>query len=146
TRADFEQAIALTIDCHAISVPKAVPATDAMGNVRYGPDGKPIPRATTIYDAASKLALQLVQDGTWAHDELTRRIPVLCHQDHLDPVGVCRMCSVHVSKVRKRDKGKPNARPVPAEKLVPACQHEVQEDMIVTTRCGGEAGKDSERF
>src|SRR5438876_528349 len=63
TLADFEQSIALTIDGYSISVPKAVPATDAMGNVRYGQDGKPIPRATTIYDAASKLALQLVQDG-----------------------------------------------------------------------------------
>lgn len=146
TLADFEQPIALTIDGHAVTVPKAVPATDSMGNVRYGQDGKPIPRATTIYDAASILSQRLVRDGTWAHDELSRRIPILCHQDHLDPVAVCRMCSVHVSKFRKRDKGKPNARPVPAEKLVPACQHEVQEDMIVTTRCGGESGKDSERF
>ena len=56
------------------------------------------------------------------------------------------MCSVHVSKLRKRDKGNPNARPIPAEKLVPACQHEVQDDMIVTTRCGGVAGKDADRF
>ena len=64
----------------------------------------------------------------------------------MTPVAVCRMCAVHVSKFRKRDKGKPNARPVPADKLVPACQHEVQEDMIVTTRLGGVLGTDSEGF
>jgi Fe-S-cluster-containing dehydrogenase component/CRP-like cAMP-binding protein len=137
TQADFAQRITLTIDGVEVTVPRATPVTDAQGNVKYGPDGLPVPRATTIYDAAAK---------RWDRDELARRIPVLCHQDHLTPVAVCRMCSVHVSKLRKRDKGNPNARPIPADKLVPACQHEVQEDMIVTTRCGGVPGKDSERF
>src|SRR6476469_69596 len=137
TQADFAQKITLTIDGTEVTVNRATPVTDAQGNVKYGPDGNPIPRATTIYDAAAMV---------WDRDELARRIPVLCHQDHLAPVAVCRMCSVHVSKLRKRDKGNPNARPVPGEKLVPACQHEVQEDMIVTTRCGGVPGKDSERF
>ncbi len=146
TLADFDTSVSLTIDGHPVKVPKAKPLTDALGIVRRGPDGKLIPRATTIYDAAVQLADQLVREGDWAHDELTKRIPLLCHRDHLDPVAVCRMCSVHVSKLRKRDKGKPNARPVPSEKLVPACQHEVQEDMIVTTRCGGEQGGDVERF
>src|SRR3954464_4968220 len=111
TQADFAQPVALTIDGVEVTVPRATPVTDAQGNVKYGPDGNPIPRATTIYDAATKV---------WDRDELARRIPVLCHQDHLTPVAVCRMCSVHVSKLRKRDKGNPNARPVAAEKLVPA--------------------------
>src|SRR5829696_838830 len=137
TQADFAQRVALTIDGVEVTVPRATPVTDAQGNVKYGPDGLPVPRATTIYDAAARL---------WDRDELARRIPVLCHQDHLAPVAVCRMCSVHVSKLRKRDKGNPTARPIPADKLVPACQHEVQEDMIVTTRCGGVPGKDAERF
>jgi len=146
TQADFDLEITLSIDGHSVTVPKATPATDAQGNIRLSPDGKQIPRATTIYDAASKLSEQLMTKGTWQHGELSRRIPILCHQDHLDPVAVCRMCSVHVSKFRKRDKGKPNARPVPAEKLVPACQHEVQEDMIVTTRCGGSVQSGSDKF
>src|SRR5262245_27940119 len=136
-QAAFAQPISLSIDGIEVTVPRATPVTDAQGNVKYGPDGNPIPRATTIYDAAAKV---------WDRDELARRIPVLCHQDHLAPVAVCRMCSVHVSKMRKRDKGKPGARPVPADKLVPACQHEVQEDMIVTTRCGGVSGEDTARF
>ncbi|HEX3150177.1 MAG TPA: cyclic nucleotide-binding domain-containing protein [Gemmataceae bacterium] len=139
TQADFDQRVTLTIDGVEITVPRATPVTDAQGNVKFGPDGNPIPRATTIYDAATAIR-------QWDRDGLARRIPVLCHQDHLTPVAVCRMCSVHVSKLRKRDKGNPNARPIPAEKLVPACQHEVQDDMIVTTRCGGVQGKDSERF
>jgi CRP-like cAMP-binding protein/Fe-S-cluster-containing dehydrogenase component len=137
TQADFAQLVSLTIDGADVTVPRATPVTDAQGNIKYGPDGNPIPRATTIYDAAARL---------WDRDELARRIPVLCHQDHLAPVAMCRMCSVHVSKMRKRDKGKPGARPVPADKLVPACQHEVQEDMIVTTRCGGVPGDDREKF
>lgn len=137
TQADFGQPVSLTIDGIDITVPRATPVTDAQGNIKYGPDGNPIPRATTIYDAAARV---------FDRDELARRIPVLCHQDHLAPVAVCRVCSVHVSKLRKRDKGNPNARPVPAEKLVPACQHEVQDDMIVTTRCGGVPGTDAEKF
>ena len=137
TQADFAQKVTLTIDGTEVAVNRATPVTDAQGNVKYGPDGNPVPRATTIYDAAATL---------WDRDELARRIPILCHQDHLAPVAVCRMCSVHVSKLRKRDKGNPNARPVAADKLVPACQHEVQDDMIVTTRCGGVPGKDADRF
>ena len=109
TQADFDLEITLSIDGHSVTVPKATPATDAQGNIRLSPDGKQIPRATTIYDAASKLSDQLQTNGIWPHGELSRRIPILCHQDHLDPVAVCRMCSVHVSKFRKRDKGKPNA-------------------------------------
>lgn len=142
TQADFDQKINLTIDDEKVTVPRATAVTDAQGNVKLGPDGRPIPRTTTIYDAAATL----VKDGRWTQAELSERIPVLCHQDHITPVAVCRMCAVHVSKFRKRDKGKPNARPVPAEKLVPACQHEVQEDMIVTTRLGGVMGLDSEGF
>jgi ferredoxin len=137
TQADFGQMVSITIDGIAVEVPKATPVKDAQGNVKLGPDGNPIPRATTIYDAAA-------QGTGWDRDELARRIPVLCHQDHLNPVAVCRMCSVHVSKLRKRDKGNPNARPQPQEKLVPACQHEVQDDMVVTTRCGGERFKPEE--
>ena len=142
--ADFDQQISLTIDGEKVTVPRATPVTDAQGNIRLDPDGRPIPRATTIYDAAAKLVKTCAR--AWTQAELRERIPIFCHQDHMQPVAVCRMCAVHVSKFRKRDKGKPNARPVPADKLVPACQHEVQEDMIVTTRLGGVLGTDSEGF
>ncbi|HEX2262134.1 MAG TPA: molybdopterin-dependent oxidoreductase, partial [Pseudonocardiaceae bacterium] len=44
-------------------------------------DGREItvPKGTTIYDAARRLGID---------------IPVLCHDDRYDPVGVCRMCVV----------------------------------------------------
>lgn len=46
-------------------------------------DGRPVtvPPGTTIWEAARRMGVQ---------------IPVLCHQAHLRPVGVCRLCVVDV--------------------------------------------------
>jgi Fe-S-cluster-containing hydrogenase component 2/CRP-like cAMP-binding protein len=131
TREMFAKRVTVVIDGIPVEMPAAVPVTDALGNVKNGPDGLPVPRASTIYDAA----VQLVRTGLWRAEDLNDRIPVLCHQQHLAPVAVCRVCSVHVSKRRKRD-----GKLAPSEKLVPACQHEVQADMVVTTREGGYPG------
>jgi Fe-S-cluster-containing hydrogenase component 2/CRP-like cAMP-binding protein len=125
TQQQFKEMVKLTIDGEFIEVPKAKPATDAQGNLRKGPDGLPIPRATTIYDAA----VALVEQGKLTADDLSRRIPILCHQQHLDPVAMCRMCSVHISNIKR---GKFTA----GRKLVPACQHRVEEKMAVLTRQG----------
>ncbi len=118
TRAQFEQRVTVTIDGREVRVPKAVPLRDALGNFIRDAESNKIPRATTIYDAASEV---------FSRDELRERIPVLCHQEHLNPVAVCRMCSVHL---KKKDERRPSA------KLFPACQHLVQDGMIVTTRLG----------
>jgi len=88
-------------------------------------DGELLPRTTTIHDAAAKL----VADGIWSEEDLRTRIPVLCHQRHVTPVAVCRMCSVHISSMKR---GKLTA----GRKLVPACQHRVETNMVVTTRAG----------
>src|SRR5207244_2185012 len=77
------------------------------------------------HDAAAKL----VAAGIWSEEELKTRIPVLCHQRHVTPVAVCRMCSVHISSMKR---GKLTA----GRKLVPACQHKVDTNMVVTTRAG----------
>ncbi|MGL4423227.1 MAG: 2Fe-2S iron-sulfur cluster-binding protein, partial [Gemmataceae bacterium] len=132
TQDDFKEQVSITIDGRTLKVPKAVPVTDAQGNPKIGPDGKPIPRATTIYDAAAQV---------FDREELNRRIPVLCHQEHVTPVAVCRMCSVHASRRRKRD-----GKLAPGEKLLPACQHEVQDGMIVTTRGCDPEGIDAPYF
>jgi Fe-S-cluster-containing hydrogenase component 2/CRP-like cAMP-binding protein len=137
TRERFQDAVKIVIDGNEINVPRCVPATDFLGNVIKEADGLPKPRNSTIYDAAR----QLVAEGKWSDEDLATRIPVLCHREHLNPIAVCRMCSVHVSKKRKRD-----GKVMPSPKLVPACQHEVQPDMIVTTWCGGVAGEPSEHF
>src|SRR5262249_3627675 len=45
-------------------------------------------------------------------------IPVLCHQNHQKPIGVCRVCSVLTTR-----KG------VPGGRLVPGCQHPLVDGM-----------------
>jgi Fe-S-cluster-containing hydrogenase component 2/CRP-like cAMP-binding protein len=125
TRARFQELVTITIDGFPVEVPRAVPKTDAQGNPIRGADGELIPRTTTIYDAAARLVTARV----WSELDLKARIPILCHQPHLAPVGMCRICSVHISS-RKRGKLWPGRR------LVPACQHRVETDMVVTTRAG----------
>ncbi|MFO0824443.1 MAG: cyclic nucleotide-binding domain-containing protein [Gemmataceae bacterium] len=125
TRERFRDLVTIVIDGYAVEVPRAVPKTDALGNPLRDTDGGLIPRTTTIYDAAS----QLVAEGIWTEDELKTRIPVLCHQRHVSPVAVCRMCSVHISSMKR-------GKLTPGRKLVPACQHRVETNMVVTTRAG----------
>lgn len=125
TRERFGQSVTVTIDGYSVTVPRAVPKTDAQGNPLRDADGELIPRTTTIFDAA----VRLVALGVWPETELKARIPTLCHQSHLSPVGVCRMCSVHISSVRR-------GKLTPGRRLVPACQHRVETDMAVTTRAG----------
>ena len=137
SRDRFKDNVTVVIDGSTVTIPRCVPATDFLGNEIKETDGLPKPRNSTIYDAARTL----VKDGVWSEDELSKRIPVLCHREHLNPIAVCRMCSVHVSKKRKRD-----GKIMPSPKLVPACQHEVQPDMVVTTWCGGVSGEQSEQF
>ncbi len=123
TREQFEETVEVRIDGFRVKVPKAVPKTDSLGNKLRGADGELIPRSTTIYDAA----VELVRLRAWPEAALAERIPVLCHAPHLHPVGVCRMCSV---QLEKPGKGKPE------RKLYPACQHRVEDNMVVTTRAG----------
>ena len=99
SREKFKDEIEIVIDGQKVKIPRCVPATDFLGNEMKEADGLPKPRNSTIYDAARKL----VAEGVWEEDELARRIPVLCHREHLHPIAVCRMCSVHVSKKRRRD-------------------------------------------
>src|SRR5207253_1036538 len=117
--------LTIVIDGYRIEIPKAIPKTDSLGNPLRATDGMLIPRDTTIHDAAC----ELVARGVWTEDELKARIPVLCHQRHVAPIGVCRMCSVHVSSMKR-------GKLTPGRKLVPACQHRVETNMVVTTRAG----------
>ena len=120
TSDDFDMKVTIKIDGQPIEVKKAVPLTDAQGNIVRDTDGQPKPRATTIYDAACELF------GN------KNPIPILCHQQHLDPVGVCRVCVVEIHKVRD---GKPRIE----RKLLPACQHRVEETMEVHTMASAQA-------
>src|SRR6185295_6794987 len=98
---DYFRQVTVTIDGQPIRIPRAVPTTDAQGNIVYlDAAGRTKPRRTTIYDAALALCLsQLGQQQTTtaetavtveekqrlesAKSKLMRMIPTVCHLDHL---------------------------------------------------------------
>jgi Fe-S-cluster-containing hydrogenase component 2 len=116
---DYLKDITLTIDGEKVTVKKATPLTDSQGNIVNDQEGRTIPRFTTIYDAATKRYVKQLGD--------TNPIPILCHQEHMRPVAVCRVCSVEVYRVDR------NGREARGQKLIPACQHPVEEGMIIHT-------------
>jgi CRP-like cAMP-binding protein/Fe-S-cluster-containing dehydrogenase component len=126
TAADYNRDATLTIDGREITVKRAVPSTDSQGNILRDQQGHTIPRSTTILDAARQLFVRQPGDRN--------PIPVLCHQDHMRPAAVCRVCVVAVAK---RGKGRPE------RKLLPACQHRVEDGMEVQTIKTSSAVRDS---
>lgn len=121
TREELDLDVRLRIDGHEVVVKKALPATDEQGRVLKDEDGLVIVRPTTIYDAASYLYRDVL-------DQAAPPIPLLCHREYMEPVGVCRVCSVQVAKLRKR-----TGRIEVAPRLVPACHHRVEDQMIIDT-------------
>src|SRR5439155_15820566 len=79
-------------------------------------DGLTIPRATTIYDAAHLLFVKKLNKPN--------PIPVLCHREHMRPAAVCRICVVEIYNQSKKRRER---------KLLPACQHPVDNDMEIHT-------------
>ncbi len=130
TAADFNKTVTLTIDGQSVTVPMAAPLKDADGNIVQDLDGRPKPRYTTIYDAAVRLYVK--QPG----DEAKIPIPILCHQEHMKPVAVCRLCVVQIY-------GQKRGKRAAERKLLPACQHQVKDGMEVFTM--NDPGPDGER-
>jgi Fe-S-cluster-containing hydrogenase component 2 len=120
TESDYEKNVTLQIDGSPVTVPLAEPLTDANGNIVVDLEGRTTPRYTTIYDAARKLYVEQIGD------EKKIPIPVLCHQPHMSPVAVCRLCIVQIY-------GQKRGRRAAERKLLPACQHQVKEGMEVFT-------------
>jgi Fe-S-cluster-containing hydrogenase component 2 len=118
TRADLRTLLTVTIDGQRVEkVPKAMPATDDQGNILRDKEGHIIPRLTTVYDAAT-WRYRNVEGARFPGPEPKNPIPVLCHQNHQKPIGVCRVCSVLTTR-----KGQPGGR------LVPGCQHPLVDGM-----------------
>ena len=120
TESDYEKAVTLQIDGQPVTVPLAEPLTDANGNIVVDLEGRTTPRYTTIYDAARELYVKEIGD------EKKIPIPILCHQPHMTPVAVCRLCIVQIY-------GQKRGRRAAERKLLPACQHQVKEGMEVFT-------------
>src|SRR5262245_50740789 len=156
---DYFQEVTVTIDGQAIRVPRAVPTTDAQGNIVYlDAAGRTKPRRTTIYDAALALCLsQLGQRQTTAGEstvatedkellesaksKLLRMIPTVCHLDHLAPAGVCRVCSVELAREETDPKDPTKKVYRGSGKLVPACFQPVEDKMFVNTLAGADGGR-----
>jgi Fe-S-cluster-containing hydrogenase component 2/CRP-like cAMP-binding protein len=117
TLSDLSEEIKLTIDGEPITVKKAVPLRNSQGTVVTNEKGELIPRPTTIYDAVSQVYVKKLGD--------VNPVPVLCHREHLNPVGVCRVCLVEVSEIR------PSGRPRKA--LVSSCTYHVKNGMVIAT-------------
>jgi len=130
TADDYEKEVSIQIDGQTLRVRVAKPLTDAAGNIVLDADGKTTPRFTTIYDAVAQL-YETEQGG-----EARIPIPILCHQSHMKPVAVCRMCVVQIYGMKR---GKRAAE----RKLLPACQYLVKEGMEVFTI--KDKGKDGDR-
>ena len=120
TESDYQKTVTLQIDGQPVAVPLAEPLCDADGNIVVDLEGRTTPRYTTIYDAARKLFVQ--QPG----DEAKIPIPILCHQSHMKPVAVCRVCVVQIY-------GQKRGKRAAERKLLPACQHQVKDGMEVFT-------------
>jgi Fe-S-cluster-containing hydrogenase component 2/CRP-like cAMP-binding protein len=119
TREMYDREVRMTIDGLEVLTPEAIPTTDSQGNIVRDVDGRTIPRSCTINDAAN----QLVREKKLHRNP----IPILCHQDHMRPVGMCRVCCVQVFRAT------PGGQREPESKLLPACQYPVRDGMEVHT-------------
>ncbi len=126
TEADYNKTVSMQIDGQPVSVPLAEPLKDENGNIVLDIEGRTTPRYTTIYDAAVKLYVK--QPGDEAHIP----IPTICHQPHMRPVAVCRLCVVQIY-------GQKRGQRAAERKLLPACQHQVKDGMEVFTMNDGGA-------
>ena len=120
TESDYRETVTVQIDGQPVTVPLAEPLKDADGNIVQDVEGRTTPRYTTIYDAAVKLYVKEVGD------EAKIPIPTLCHQPHMTPVAVCRLCVVQIY-------GQKRGKRAAERKLLPACQHQVKDGMEIFT-------------
>ncbi len=113
---DLQKVIRLKLDGRDVEIKSAVPLTDSQGNPIRDANGLIKPRFTTIYDAILQEFVKKPGDPN--------PVPTLCHQEHLPPIGVCRVCVVMAAEDSPRGR---------REQLVPACVQRVSAGMEVTT-------------
>lgn len=111
TESQYDNPVTVFVDGRPVELPIAEPLKDAQGNDVLDTAGCTTPRYTTILDAVAAF-----NDDRRKHNEKEVSIPTLCHQSHLTPVAVCRLCMVQVKKAG-----------VAERRLLPACQHLVKD-------------------
>jgi CRP-like cAMP-binding protein/NAD-dependent dihydropyrimidine dehydrogenase PreA subunit len=116
TEKEFKTPVTLRINGEPVVVNAAKPLQDAQGDPVQENDLTKL-RYTTILDAVQELNDRLRQEGREKEEAF---VPTLCHQPHMTPVAVCRMCMVLVNGPRPR--------------LWPACLYHVKDGMEVFTR------------
>jgi Fe-S-cluster-containing dehydrogenase component/CRP-like cAMP-binding protein len=126
TAREYDELVTVLVDDREVRVPRAVPLTDAQGDLINDADGRTIPRRTTILDAVQQLYRS-------ENPAAALPIPTLCHADHMRPVGVCRVCSVAVARREPDPRNPGKMREIAGEKLVPACVQPVEPNMVVHT-------------
>ena len=117
TLKDLDEDIKLSIDGQMMVVKKAVPLRNSQGIIVTNELGELVPRPTTIYDAVSQLYVTKVGD--------VNPVPVLCHREHLNPVGVCRVCLVEIVETKKSGRV--------SKSLVSSCTYHVKDGMVIST-------------
>ena len=131
TAADYEKTATVQVNGQSVELPVAAPLKDSQGNIVLDLHGRTTPRHTTILDAVVKLNAEKTPL------DKAVSITTLCHQQHMTPVAVCRLCMVQVYGQRK-------GRRTPERKLLPACQHQINDGMEVFTQDA--PGPDGERI
>jgi Fe-S-cluster-containing hydrogenase component 2 len=132
TKGDYDKEVTLQVDGRSVTLPIAEPSRDAQGHIVLDIQGRTTPRYTTILDAVVKINAELNDELNPGLNPQRREgekevfIPTLCHQPHMTPVAVCRLCVVQVYGMR-------DGKRSPERKLLPACQHQVKEGMEVFT-------------
>lgn len=114
---DLDLDMHISIDGNPFAVKKAVPLRNSQGVILANDRGETIPRPTTIYDAVNQLYVKALGD--------VNPIPILCHREHLQPVGVCRVCLVEIEERRASGRVKKD--------LVSSCTYLIKEGMVNTT-------------
>ncbi|WP_339742354.1 cyclic nucleotide-binding domain-containing protein [uncultured Rubinisphaera sp.] len=121
----------LIIDGNPFQFPRTVMALDAYGSPVYDKNGDVTYRYSTIYDAVDKY--YRTQPG----DE--NPIPILCHQQHLKPVAMCRVCMVAVQGPEMERSGEPRRDETGSviyssrSTLVPSCHRALDDHLNIHT-------------
>jgi len=117
---DYGRYVKIKVNGRTVEVPKAKPLQDAQGQIELDLEGRTTPCHSTVLDAI----LKLNSEGLPFDAQVL--VPTLCHQGHMRPTAVCRLCVVQICR-------KQGETTKPERKLLPACQQPVEEGMEVFT-------------